>query len=477
MSSSRIGREWARVALLACVVMTVAPSMAGDEADAPVQRPAYTFLPQNEDWSVLDGIDPSQRKPFDIVKFVPLNRTHSLWASFGGSARVRIESWSDFAFGIPSNADDTFALWRFMAHADFHFGKRTRLFIQGKSALSSPRDLPGGERTIDADTLDLQQGFVDLAAVESDRNRVVFRLGRRGLQFGKQRLVSPLPWGNTLRAWDGASAILNNGPWSTTAFWTRPVLVRKTEFNRPDPDRRFFGAYATRGGPAVTDLYLLGLQQDGDVMFNGTTGPEQRYTLGWRHDFKLGLPWVRGETELAIQAGEMGPYDIFAWMATIDVGASREHWAGSPAFRLVVDLASGDRAPGGDVQTFNQLYPLGHAYLGIMDFIGRQNIAALSLPMTFRLQKKWKVVFVPYLFRRFETADAMYNAGGGVVFPGDAGSSRDIGTEVDVVVVYKINDYLVADGGYGHFFAGDFVEQAGGQSDMDFAYLQLEFRF
>ena len=32
-----------------------------------------------------------------------------------------------------------------------------------------------------------------------------------------------------------------------------------------------------------------------------------------------------------------------------------------------VDYASGDGVPGGDVGTFNQLYPLEHAYLGYMD--------------------------------------------------------------------------------------------------------------
>ena len=37
------------------------------------------------------------------------------------------------------------------------------------------------------------------------------------------------------------------------------------------------------------------------------------------------------------------------------------------------EMAAGTAAP-----AFNQLYPLGHAYLGYMDYVGRQNIISPS---------------------------------------------------------------------------------------------------
>ena len=44
-----------------------------------------------------------------------------------------------------------------------------------------------------------------------------------------------------------------------------------------------------------------------------------------------------------------------------------------------VDIASGDDDPtDGDLETFNQLFPLGHAYFGYIDVIGRQNIIDVS---------------------------------------------------------------------------------------------------
>ena len=44
-------------------------------------------------------------------------------------------------------------------------------------------------------------------------------------------------------------------------------------------------------------------------------------------------------------------------------------------------MGSGDDEPGGDVETFNQLFPLGHAYFGYIDLIGRQNALDLHFDL------------------------------------------------------------------------------------------------
>ena len=52
-----------------------------------------------------------------------------------------------------------------------------------------------------------------------------------------------------------------------------------------------------------------------------------------------------------------------------------------PGSRVFVgfDWASGDKRTGGNVQTFNHLFPLGHKYLGFQDTIGRRNIYDVSV--------------------------------------------------------------------------------------------------
>ena len=127
---------------------------------ARVERPSYSFpLRWNEDWSDLSEGPPEPKDFWDRIKHVKLNESGSNWASFGGQFRLRLESWQNFAFAEPN--DDTFLLGRVIVHGDFHLGDKWRVYLEGKSAVLTERDLPGGRRTIDEDKLALQQAFVD----------------------------------------------------------------------------------------------------------------------------------------------------------------------------------------------------------------------------------------------------------------------------------------------------------------------------
>lgn len=81
------------------------------------------------------------------------------------------------------------------------------------------------------------------------------------------------------------------------------------------------------------------------------------------------------------------------------------------------------------------------------------------------------------LISRAEDADALYNAGGGVVRAGDTNASSDIGNEIDLTFSYKFTTRLTGSLGYSHFFAGDFLADTGPDDDIDFAYAQIFFNF
>ena len=183
-------------------------SEIGISESATPDRPKWKFLRFQEDWSVMRNIPESERTdPFDAIKYIPLTEDGNFWVSFGGRARTRLENWSNFAFAEPN--DDTFLLTRLFLHSDIHLGKPIRIFLEGKNANVWGRELPGGARTLDVDELELQQAFFDVRVPIGDMGVLTFRGGRRELLKGKQRLVSPLPWGNTLRHWDGVSGILD----------------------------------------------------------------------------------------------------------------------------------------------------------------------------------------------------------------------------------------------------------------------------
>src|SRR4030095_2388095 len=84
------------------------------------------------------------------------------------------------------------------------------------------------------------------------------------MQYGAQRLISPLDWANTRRTFEGGLVRAVNEDITTDVFVTRWVDAAPHEFDNPDQDRFFSGVYNTwkiaegRG----LDVYFLALHDD-----------------------------------------------------------------------------------------------------------------------------------------------------------------------------------------------------------------------
>jgi hypothetical protein len=407
------------------------------------------------------------------LKNIPMGGSTNVNVSFGGKVRLRWEHWENFSFA-PKN-DDDFLLARLFLYGDLKLGQSARLFVEGISAQSSDRDLPGGERTIDVDSLDLHQAFVDLTA-----GAFTLRPGRQELLYGKQRLISPLDWANTRRTFDGGKIMYKEGAWQVDAFGTRPVIVKKYDENSSYSDQEFYGVYATHkiSGQLNYDVYALGLDKEG-VRFGAVTNgaDESRYTIGtrvWGMCPKSALDY---DVEAAWQFGDYADQDIAAWMLAIEAGYTWDtSW--KPRAWLGFDYASGDDDPSdGDLGTFNQLFPLGHAFLGYIDTVGRQNIVDYSGGLSVKPRSNLTLKLDGHVFQRVEKEDALYNAGGAVVRAGDTGSSRDVGQEVDLLARYELDRHTSVLLGYSRFFAGNFIKQSGPSEDTDFVYGSIEYIF
>lgn len=399
----------------------------------------------------------------------------SAWSA-GGQLRVRAEDWNNFAFA--SDNDDTFVLTRLRLHSDLRVCQGFRVYVEGISALATERDLPGGRRPLDEDSADLLNAFGDVSTSVGGLD-LTLRAGRQELSYGKQRLISPLDWSNTRRTFDGVRLLSQAGDWKVDAFATRFVQVQQHEFNDGDSGRDFYGLYATRPvkpWKATVDAYALGLERDA-AKFGTVSGPEDRYTLGARMGGTAG-GGVDYDVEGGYQFGEVGAADVAAWFLAAQAGFAPAACPLKSRWFVGYDLASGDDDPAdNDVGTFNQLFPLGHAYFGGIDVVGRQNISDVSLGVSLAPLDKLTIRVEGHQFARAEETDALYDAGGNVVRAGDSGTSRDIGQEVDVVADYKLNLHLALQAGYSHFFAGDFIAQSGPDEDVDFGYLMAQYTF
>jgi len=475
-----------------------APSAPVPAASTP---PPYTLVRWNEDYSYL-RTTPASGDPFDAIKYIPLG-PDDWYVSLGGQARYRYEYFNNLNFS-PSPAaedEDGYHLVRLLAHADFHLGQNFRVFVQGKSSMEDDR--VGGPRPVDADEADIQQLFADAKFSLGAKDSVTLRFGRQDLLYGAQRLISPLDWVNTRRTFEGAKGSLVLGNQTIDLFWVRPVDINKEQLNDGDGQTSFAGIYDSiaipelfKGGGTKLDAYFLALNRtDARFAVNAAaTVPardEDRYTVGVRlastpkpFDFD-----VEGD----YQFGTFGSQDISAWSIAAEAGYTLDKCPTAPRLYLGFDAASGnDNGNKGTFGTFNQLFPLGHAYFGYIDVIGRQNIvdlhpgAELNLIQNARYAKKVTLRTDYHLFWRENGNDAVYTVGAGAASsPPTAGvlraaggsNEKYVGSELDFLLNWQVDRHLLLYGGYSHFFAGDFIQDTGASHDIDFAYMALVFTF
>jgi hypothetical protein len=433
---------------------------------------------------------PPPRDPFAAIKHINLTSNGSVWIGFGGYVRQRFETFKGFNFGAPPNADpdDGFSITRVFASADLHLGSNVRLFGEGKSALAT-RPLPtptqtDGRRPIDVDELDLQQLYGELRFPGVGRGAWSLRVGRQEMAFGRERLISPLDWANTRRTFEGVTSTWTGPNGALSAFWARPVMVRRYDFNRRDSSIAIYGLYATARRPSRNlgaDLYWIGLLRQ-NATFNSTTGREKRHTVGARvwGPLRRG-PGLDYDVEVAGQFGSVGPGDIRAYMLGSQVGYNiRGRF--SPRVYVGLDYASGDDTTGGDVQTFNQLYPLAHAYLGFLDCLGRLNVVDLSAGGSFRPTTTVTALVDLHRFSRASSGDAMYGPlapfFGTPRGPGTT-TSKDIGTELDLTLRWQALRYLTVMSGYSYFWPGQFIDDTGAANgtnlNQSFAFVGAQF--
>jgi hypothetical protein len=456
-----------------------APVSAEKPEGAASARPSYRELRFEEDWSVLADPEalPSQDF-FDPIKYLPLRSDGQVWLSLGGQLRARLEGWNNFDFGTPDDSDAVLLLTRVMAHADLHLHPAVRVFAEAKSALSTDHDVFDDVRKLDADSIDLQNGFLELTG-KPWRLPATLRLGRQELRFGRQRLVSPLDWANARRSFDGATLALELADWSITGFGTRPVRVRRNDFNDHPKNSAFYGIYAQGPLPGVgstLDLYAFGRHRD-DLALEGSAGDEERATLGGRLSGAFGGTGLDYDLEGAWQGGEIGDHDVDAFMVASEIGWWLSESRLSPRFYAGFDYASGDGATGGYLELFDPLFPLGHAYFGAADLIGRQNLVSPSGGVSLRAFTRTTVELSGYGFWRAERDSGLYDASARQLRAGALGSSRELGYELDLLVKHRLDPHTLIAAGYAHFFAGRFVEQSGPGGDVDFGYLILQYTF
>jgi hypothetical protein len=460
--------------VLLLMIVEIAVSAYGQETPT---GPKYYNLRYDEDFSYLAGEPGTYREDiWDPLKWIPLTDDWSL--TLGGQARLRFESEHNKAFGSIEPSQDAFLLQRYFLHADLRHDDWLRFFVQGKFAYVTDRDINVGLAGLE-DHADIHQAFADVTALIVE-NRVTLRVGRQELEYGNQRLISPLDWGNTRRTFDGIRLFAALEDWRLDAFAVRPVLGDRRNLDDEDENVDFYGLYSTYKGTKelAADFYWL-LLKDNNIAANsnGDAGRRTLYTPGTR------MWGARGnwdyETELAAQFGTFAGDRVRAWMATAGGGYTFRDYAWQPRLGLLYDYASGDGDPtDGTHETFNQHYPLGHAWLGYLDLVGRSNIHAIKAQVEVKPARTITAWADFHTFFADKDNDALYSAAGAPTRRLASGTgSQMIGYELDLAVKLALDVHTTALLGHSYMWPGEFIDATGDSDNPSLFYAQIEYKF
>jgi hypothetical protein len=469
------------------------PPAAVDEQKHLAAAAQFKNLRFQEDWSALSDPEVETDHWWPAAKYIQLGEPGeadeldesgeevfpSDWsASFGGQARWQTK-WDknrSLTGSLPGSND--YNLARVRLHGDLRLRDDFRVYVETIYAAIHGNEAP--PTPIDWNQLDVLNAFVQFYG-----DGTATRLGRTEMQYGAQRLISPLDWGNTRRTFQGGVFQVKNGALTTDVFAVKPVIVDPTNADGQDNSRWFFGAYNTYGlGPGTgVDGYLLLLNEEDNLFVPAPGDPPgnmELYTVGARYWGKSGA--TDYEAEAARQFGDFATSTIRADMLTLRAGQTFPDSPGKPRVGLDFDYASGDDDNTDSTKgTFNQLYPLGHAYFGYQDLVGRQNIVQLMPNVVWQTSETTSFRVSYSDFELADHNDFLYNAGGAATSPASAlGTSKDVGQEVDLTLSWRPScmaphaEWLF---GWSEFDPGSFVDGYGNGERARLGYVQYTFTF
>ena len=383
-------------------------------------------------------------------------------------------------------------------------------YVEGQSSLATGdhraayANVPavaGTSKTIgygpESDLLNLHQGYFKVG--NTNAFPLTLKAGRQELSYGEERLIGAFDWNNIGRSFDAAKLRWQSDWGSVDAFTGMPVVPREDQFNEPNDQDWLSGIYAilTPIPKTILEGYLLArnasrsaISYDSDPEFPQPTARDI-YTVGGRLASKPGDLYNFDYTlEGAYQFGDFAPtataarLNQNAFMVVSEAGYTfADLWA-TPRLGAEFDYASGSDGSG-DHGTFDNLFPTNHKFFGMMDFFSLQNIQDLGVNLTLKPTQRVNITFMGNAFWLADTHDYLYTVAGTPRATGGYGIHPNfnpfVGTEFSVVAGYALTRFAQVEAGYGHFFAGDYINQSqagnGGSRDADMVYVQTTLKF
>jgi hypothetical protein len=384
----------------------------------------------------------------------------SIKTSFSGQGRLRYEH-SDRTDYLSQRSAFYF---RIRPEIKISKGTELSLFIQPQfaKALGKPEFI---STTTTANTLQttsgtnfdyylyLHQAFLEYKPLEN----LQFTVGRILLGYGNELLLSGLEWDNIGRSFDALKTKINYGAGNVDLFYSKLFASSTAATTLGGGDGDLFGAYSTNNfgsGLDAADLYFLYRNDmtsgtSRDLIAAGARVQAKISSFDYRTEFtkEFGSQFSDASTSYQIDA-EVG------W--TLDLMKTR----------IALEFFHAGA-------TFDQLYPLGHKYLGIADVFGRKNIQGGVVHLTFTPITNLVAQFDFHYFLRTSNTVPVYKLNGATALGTGSASSSYVGTETDLILTYSLTKELSIALGGAILFPGDYLKSELGDSTPTFWYSQL----
>ncbi|MCW8133914.1 MAG: alginate export family protein [Planctomycetota bacterium] len=390
--------------------------------------------------------------------------------SLGGSAQQRFQKLDNRRdFNEARNDEDVSLLSRTRLNAEFKYGKMVKVFVEAQDAWEFWRDrLPGTNPNENA--LDLYQAYVEIGLIPDivDKPSLVLKLGRQELVLGHRHLFSENDWLNLGQSYDLARVTWRPDGFDIDAFAGWPVVQ----------DHRNLDHTGSHDNLAGVNVKALGIPHghtvEGTIAYKwndkinyvgerGIRDGVQLWTLAGRADGRFFKNWDY-ETELALQTGERGTDNVYAWGGFAQVGYTwKMGWWRTLRLAAQYSRESGDKDPrDGISNTFDPLFGDQFRFHSKLLAAGPKNLEDIAARLTAKVWKGGTLEIDYHLFRLDKATDAFYQSNGRPLRRSVTGrGGREAGREFDVQATHAFNENLSISGGVFLFDPGRLFEETG----------------
>ncbi len=367
-----------------------------------------------------------------------------------------------------------------------------------RTNFNEPKDFAGGTLI---DTFDVLQLFTSasLKNIAGTNVRGDFELGRFAMDIGSSRFIGRNGFENTTNSFEGGHlSFMSENQWRFRTFFMSPVQRYLNQADESSRNRLIWGTHldVKLANWLNTEGYYIGVND------NKTTTHKTFSIFGSRaylkpiktEKLKQEFGALDYDVETAIEVGEIGAKDFFAYYSHAEVGYTfNTTWL--PRLMAEYDYSSGTENPDGRMNnTFERLNGI-RTNLFITSLFGpmfQSNLEYGGLRLITQPIDSVKVNLKHHVWYLAEGADAMNGSNMPNQKPlqdktGSAGNY--LGQDVELSTSWDLRSNLTLSAGYEHWFKGDYFSRlpktgtpandlpVGGEKDTDFFYVSSDLRF